>query len=289
MIRLLALTLAAGLVVACSQPSSQQSAATGQAATATPAQSAAPQAAPASDAAAAQPAPAPAQPAEAPPASAAPAAAAPPSTSAAAARPSTPSAAPPATTPAADRPVSVATPPPPPPEPTFREVTIPAGTPIQVKILSTLASNTSKVEDPVKGSVEKAVVISGATAIPAGSAITGSVIDVKESGRVKGKASLAIRFDRLTVRGETYKVQMARIAQEAAQNKKDDVKKGGLGAGLGAIVGGVAGGGKGAAIGAVAGGVGTVMATKGDEVQIAPGTVVTALLQDRITVSVPVK
>ena len=54
------------------------------------------------------------------------------------------------------------------------------------------------------------------------------------------------------------------------------MKKGGVGAGLGAIVGGIAGGGKGAAIGAVAGGTGTVPATKGREVEIAPGTVVTA-------------
>jgi hypothetical protein len=66
-------------------------------------------------------------------------------------------------------------------------------------------------------------------------------------------------------------------------------KKGGSGAGLGAVVGGIAGGGKGAAIGAVAGGAGTVLATKGCEVEIAPGTVVTAVLQSALTVRVPIK
>jgi hypothetical protein len=168
-------------------------------------------------------------------------------------------------------------------------VTVPAGTSFSVKVLSTLASNTSKVEDPVKGSFAQPVVVSGETAIPAGSEISGSITDVKESGRVKGRASIAFRFDRCVLRGETVRIHMASVTREAAQEKKQDVKKGGLGAGVGAIVGGVVGGGKGAAIGAVAGGAGGVMATKGNEVRIEPGTVVTALLQEPITVSVPVR
>ena len=75
----------------------------------------------------------------------------------------------------------------------------------------------------------------------------------------------------------------------AAADKKSDVKKGGLGAGAGAIVGGVIGGGTGAAVGAVAGGAGTVLATKGSEVEIPSGTVLNVLVQDPITVRVAVK
>jgi hypothetical protein len=193
-------------------------------------------------------------------------------------------------TPAASpAPAAQTEPQPAPPAPKFREVTVPAGTEISVKILNTLASNTSKVEDPVKGSVAKSVVVSGATAIPAGSELIGTVIEANESGRVKGKASIALRFDRMIVRGESMRIQTARVAREAAQDKKQDVKKGGIGAGLGAAVGGIIGGGKGAAIGAVAGGAGGVMATKGGEIQIPPGTVVTVLLQEQLMVSVPVK
>ena len=43
------------------------------------------------------------------------------------------------------------------------------------------------------------------------------------------------------------------------------------------------------AIGAVAGGAGTVLATKGKEVEIPSGTVVSVLVQDPITVRVAVK
>ena len=126
----------------------------------------------------------------------------------------------------------------PPPAPAFREVTIPAGTSLSVKLLNTLASNKSQVEDPIKGSLAKAVTISGETALPAGTQLLGSVTEAAESGRVKGKASVAFRFDRLVVDDETVRVQTATVHREAAGDTKSDVKKGGLGAGAGAIVGG---------------------------------------------------
>jgi len=138
--------------------------------------------------------------------------------------------------------------------PQLRQVTIPAGTSMSVTVLSTLASDTSKVEDPVKGALVKPLVVAGATALAEGTALTGSVIAAKESGRVKGKATISFRFDEIVVNGESIKIQTASISREAAADTKGDVTKGGIGAGLGAVIGGVAGGGKGAAIGALAGG-----------------------------------
>ncbi len=194
----------------------------------------------------------------------------------------------PASAPAQAQPPSTPEPAPP-PAPAFREVTIPAGTSLSVTLLTTVASNESKVEDQVKGSIAKSVTISGVTALPVGTQILGSVTEAGESGRVKGKASVAFRFDRLVVNGETIRVQTASVESEAAADKKSDVRKGALGAGAGAIVGGVIGGGKGAAVGAVAGGAGTVLATKGSEVAVPSGTVVNVLVQDPITVRVAAK
>ena len=156
-------------------------------------------------------------------------------------------------------------------------------------LLSALASNQSHPEDAVKGSVAKPVVVSGSTAIPEGSSITGSVTEASESGRVKGRASIAFRFDHLVVHGETHRIHTASVTREAAADTKSDVVKGGAGAGVGAIVGGVIGGGKGAAIGAVAGGTTAVVATKGKEVQIPAGTELTVLLQEPVTILVPVR
>ncbi len=177
----------------------------------------------------------------------------------------------------------------PPPQPKFRDVTIPAGTPMTVTVLSTLASKTSQVEDIVKGALAKPVIIDGMTVLPANAQISGLVTDVKQSGRVKGKASIAFRFMRVSAWNEEHKIQTARVVLDADDSKKDDVKKGGLGAGLGAVVGGIAGGGTGAAIGAVTGGTAAVVGTKGKEVEIPAGTVVQVLVQDPFTVRMPVK
>ena len=262
---LLMLTLATCIAVACSQSNPPQSAPAGQPQT---------------------PASTPAATPESRPAGASPPAAAPPSHSPAA-QPSSSAAGQPSG--AAAAPPSPPAAPEPPPAPKFQEITVPAGTSLSVTVLSTLASNTSKVEDPVKGSLAKPVVVSGLTAIPSGSQISGTVTDAKESGRVKGRATIAFRFDRMVVRDESIRIHAAPLTREAAKDTASDVKKGGLGAGVGAIVGGVVGGGKGAAIGAVAGGAGTVMATKGKEVQVASGTVVPVLLQEPITVQVPIR
>jgi hypothetical protein len=65
------------------------------------------------------------------------------------------------------------------------------------------------------------------------------------------------------------------------------VKRIAVGAGAGAIVGGIAGGGSGAAIGAGVGGAATVLATKGNEVQLATGTALTTRLMQPLRVQVP--
>ena len=264
---MLVLGLASALVAGCSPASEPQSGTANQppAATAPPPASSAPAATPAagqnrpeSAAPAGRTAPAPA-PAATPPSAA----------------PATAPAAPPA--------------PPPPPEPKFREVTIPADTLFMVSLVTPVASNKSKVEDRVKGTVAKPIIVSGTTVVPAGAELTGSVVDVKQSGRVKGRASIAIRFDRLVVRGESHRIHTAPIAVEAGSSTKSDAKKGAIGAGAGAIVGGIAGGGSGAAIGGVIGGAGTVLATKGKEVELEAGTLLSTSFLEPVKVMVPIR
>ena len=277
--RLAIVMLACGLVAACSQPAPPPATESTPAATPAPAQTPStpatpPQAEatpPAQSPAASAAAPAPAS-RRATPAPSSPAAAAEPS-SAPSRSPSTP-------------PASAAAEP---PRPTFREVTVPAGTTLTIRLATPVASDTSKVEDRITGTLAKAITAEGTTAVPAGSELTGTVVAANESGRVKGRASLTLAFDRINVEGERQSIQTARIVREAAADKKSDIKKGGIGAGVGAIVGGIAGGGKGAAIGAGVGGAGTVLATKGNEVRLGPGATVTTTLEEPITVRVAIR
>src|SRR5215468_7800302 len=58
--------------------------------------------------------------------------------------------------------------------PAEKEVTVPTGTSLHLDLASALATDTSKVEDPVKATVRQAVVIDGATVIPVGSELQGT-------------------------------------------------------------------------------------------------------------------
>jgi hypothetical protein len=171
----------------------------------------------------------------------------------------------------------------------YKEVTIPSGTTLRLSLDSAVASDTSKVEQPVRATLKSPVTINGAEALPSGSEVTGVVTEAKESGRVEGRASVAFRFNSLRVNGESYKIQTSTISELAPATKKKDAEKIGIGAGAGAALGAILGGGKGAVKGAAVGGAagtGVVLATKGEEVRLGPGAAVTTRLTAPLTVRV---
>ena len=173
----------------------------------------------------------------------------------------------------------------------FREVTIPVGTTLAASLDESVGSATSRVDEPVHAHLTSPVSVDGVVALPAGSELSGAVVDAEGSKRVKGRAELAIRFDsvRPANGGETYAIRTHEITREAKGQMKKDAMKVGIPAGVGAVVGGLLGGGKGAAIGAGVGGGGGaayVMSQKGPEVGIGRGTALSVKLLEPIKVRV---
>ena len=174
---------------------------------------------------------------------------------------------------------------------TYRDVTIPSGTTLPLSLTSSMASDTSAVEDPVTATLTRAVSVDGREALPAGARLTGNVTQVDDSGRVKGRAMIAFRFTSLQTDEERYQVQTAALTHVAPATKGEDATKVGIGAGAGAVIGGLLGGKGGAAKGAAIGGgagTGVVLATKGKEMRLAPGADVTSRLTAPVTVRVRV-
>jgi len=168
-----------------------------------------------------------------------------------------------------------------------RSVTIPDNTVLDVTLESSHASDTSGAEDAVRGTLDSAVTIDEVTVIPAGSVLTGHVTGAQESGNVKGRAELGLRFDRITFRSVTYDIATKPLYWVADNNKKDDAVKIGVGAAAGAIIGAIAGGKKGAAIGTAVGaggGTAVVLATDGDEIRLASGRKLKVSLTDPLIV-----
>lgn len=173
--------------------------------------------------------------------------------------------------------------------PVFREVTLPEGTTLRLTLQSAVASDSSRVEDAVRAELREAVVIDGATVLPAGTELTGVVTGVEESGRVRGRARIAYRFNALNYEGDRYDVATAQLSHLAPATKGEDATKIAVGAGAGAAIGALLGGGDGAAKGAAAGGAagtGVVLATRGEEVRIGPGATVTTRLTAPVTVRI---
>ena len=174
--------------------------------------------------------------------------------------------------------------------PTYDEVIVPAGTTLSVRLETALASNVSRVEDPVRGLLSDTVTIDGTPVLPEGSVVQGSVTGAEASGKVKGKANLSFRFDRLDIDDTRYDIRSELVRHEAEATKTDDAKKIGIGAGAGAVIGGLLGGKKGAGTGAiVGGGAGTamVLTTAGDEVQLQAGTQIRVDLAQPLVILVP--
>ena len=172
-----------------------------------------------------------------------------------------------------------------------REITIPAGTALPVTLDSSVGSDTSTIEDAVSAHLSHTVTIGGDAVLPAGSRVSGVVTDATRSGRVKGLAHLAVRFNAITPAhgDENYRMTTATVQRTAQSTKKKDAVKIGAPAAGGAIIGGIVGGGKGALIGtAVGAGAGTavVMSTRGDEVHLPKGSALTLKLSEPLTIRV---
>ena len=178
--------------------------------------------------------------------------------------------------------------------PEFREVTVPAGTVLRLTLATPVASDTSHVEDAVRATLRTPVTAEGIQALPVGTAVLGHVTSAERSAKVKGRASIGVRFNTIDVPGEGGReaIRTGTIVRVAPATKKKDATKIGIGAGAGAVIGGIVGGGSGAAKGAAIGGgagTGAVLATRGDEVRLPAGTPLSVKLTAPLTVRVPVK
>ena len=174
-----------------------------------------------------------------------------------------------------------APPPPPPPArpapPAFRDVTVPAGTTLPIRMTQTLDSATTQQGDSFSGTVASDIIIDGLVVIPQGAAVSGRVDAAQEAAHFKGNSLLTIELTGLRRHGDNVAISTEPYSVAGKGRGKNTAIKTGGGAAVGAILGGIFGGGKGAAIGAAAGGgvgAGSNAITRGEQVQIPSETLV---------------
>jgi hypothetical protein len=150
---------------------------------------------------------------------------------------------------------------------------IPAGSEVDVRLQTTLDSETAQVEDRVEATTMVDLYQGNDLLVPAGSTIEGYVSSVDRASRTDRKGELTIMFTRLKVNNRTYDVRAYPTQALESEGLKGEAERIGAGAGIGAIIGGILGGVKGAITGILVGGGGVIAATEGKDVELAAGTV----------------
>lgn len=160
---------------------------------------------------------------------------------------------------------------------------IPVGTEFDVRLQSRLNSGTARVEDRFDATTIVPYERNGRMLVPAGSVMRGLVNAVTPASRgVNRKGELTLVFDRFTIEGRTYSIRAT--VMQALQGEADTGRVA-AGAGVGAIIGGILGGFRGALTGILIGGGGTIAATEGNEVDLAPGTILRVRLDAPLDVA----
>jgi hypothetical protein len=144
---------------------------------------------------------------------------------------------------------------------------IPAGTRVDVVLISALSSSANQAGDPFAASVQDPIFAGGEEIIPAGSTLQGHVTFVQPAGRVKGKGEMRLVGDSIVTKSGqefTFKAEIANSASSSVKVKgnegtlegqgkgaKKTAKDAGIGAAIGAGAGTLTvGGGTGALYGA---------------------------------------
>jgi hypothetical protein len=178
-------------------------------------------------------------------------------------------------------------PPPPPAPPRPHKITIEQGTQITVRLIDSIDSEKNQVGDTFHATLNASLSAEGTEAIPAGTDVTGHIVDVKSSGKFAGQSLLVLQLDSISSNGKSYNLQTDQYRKEGNSRGKNTAEKVGGGAIIGGIIGAIAGGGKGAAIGSAAGagvGGGAQAASKKQQIKLPSETVLNFTLQAPVTV-----
>ena len=149
---------------------------------------------------------------------------------------------------------------------------VPAGQELDVRLQSSLSSETATVEQRFEATTVVDLRQGGRVLIPAGSIVRGVVSGVEKAGRLERTGRLELSFDQITVNGRNHDIRGTATEVFKSGGIREEAPTAGIGAGAGAIIGGILGGVKGAVLGAVIGAGGAIVATDGKDITLPAGS-----------------
>jgi hypothetical protein len=164
-------------------------------------------------------------------------------------------------------------------------LTIPADTSVTIRMIDAVNSETSRLGETFRASLDEPVIVDGREVIPRGADVMTKLVASQQSGKIEGRTAVTLALSTITVNGRALDVTSTDVKTESGSRGARSGKVIGGTAALGAIIGAIAGGGKGAAIGAGSGaaiGTGAEVLTDGQKVKIPSETRLTFRLQSPI-------
>src|SRR6185437_1650484 len=137
-----------------------------------------------------------------------------------------------------------------------KALVVPANTAIYVRLQQSLSSSTAQSGQIFAAVLDEPLIVDGQTLAPEGTAVTGKVVAVRESGHLHNAGYLRITLSALSVNGKSVPLQTNSVFVSGGSYKKRNLAFVGGGAGGGTLLGALAGGSKGAVISGAAGAAG---------------------------------
>jgi hypothetical protein len=167
----------------------------------------------------------------------------------------------------------------------FLGITIPIDSPVTVRMIESVNSETARLGQTFRASLDDPIYVNGQEVVPRGADVLTKLVEDQQSGKIEGRTVLKLALSTITVNGTPVNVTSTDVQQASSSRGARSAKVIGGTAALGALIGGLAGGGKGAAIGAGSGaavGTGAEVLTGGQKVKIPSETRLTFRLQNPV-------
>lgn len=177
-----------------------------------------------------------------------------------------------------------------PAQPATYQVTIPDGTPIEVRLQQALGSARSESGEVFQATLAAPLMVNGEYVVPSGTDVTGRVLLARPSGHLRTPATLAVTLTSFDLNGQRYDIVTSRRSWRGKSHKKHDAKWILGGSGAGAVIGALVGHGAGALIGAgigAGGGTTTAYATGKKNIVLRSETRLRFILRQPVTVTEP--
>jgi hypothetical protein len=136
---------------------------------------------------------------------------------------------------------------------------------------SAVSTKDNSVGDAVEIRTQEGIRLENGIVVPAGLILRGQVTKAEQGGRVRERAELVIRFDRLVVDGREYDIATDLFRVEGKSETKNSAKKTIGGAVVGGVIGAITGNTKRGILIGTAAGAGAAVATKGGHIVLPAG------------------